>query len=63
MINCLQYIGDDCIAIKGGSSFVYITNEACGPGHGIRYVKRLSFTFSSQNETWRTIKGSLNPKS
>ncbi|KAL5698013.1 galacturonan 1,4-alpha-galacturonidase [Ranunculus cassubicifolius] len=27
--------GDDCIAINGGSSFINITNVACGPGHGI----------------------------
>ncbi|XP_024195759.1 probable polygalacturonase At3g15720 [Rosa chinensis] len=26
--------GDDCIAIKGGSSFVNITHVTCGPGHG-----------------------------
>ncbi|KAF5196806.1 Polygalacturonase adpg1 [Thalictrum thalictroides] len=27
--------GDDCVAINGGSSFINITNTACGPGHGI----------------------------
>ncbi|OVA13260.1 Glycoside hydrolase [Macleaya cordata] len=27
--------GDDCIAINGGSSFINVTNVACGPGHGI----------------------------
>ncbi|PIA42471.1 hypothetical protein AQUCO_02000130v1 [Aquilegia coerulea] len=27
--------GDDCIAINGQSSFINITNVACGPGHGI----------------------------
>ncbi|KAL0441622.1 UNVERIFIED_CONTAM: putative polygalacturonase [Sesamum radiatum] len=27
--------GDDCIAIKGGTSNVSITEVACGPGHGI----------------------------
>ncbi|XP_004305261.1 PREDICTED: probable polygalacturonase At3g15720 [Fragaria vesca subsp. vesca] len=27
--------GDDCIAINNGSSFINITNIACGPGHGI----------------------------
>ncbi|XP_050374526.1 probable polygalacturonase At3g15720 [Argentina anserina] len=26
--------GDDCIAIKGGSSFVNVTHVTCGPGHG-----------------------------
>ncbi|KAI4344947.1 hypothetical protein L6164_012122 [Bauhinia variegata] len=27
--------GDDCISINGGSSFINITDVACGPGHGI----------------------------
>ncbi|KAK9130848.1 hypothetical protein Sjap_011335 [Stephania japonica] len=27
--------GDDCIAINEGSSYINITNIACGPGHGI----------------------------
>ncbi|KAK9923466.1 hypothetical protein M0R45_031884 [Rubus argutus] len=27
--------GDDCIALNNGSSFINITNIACGPGHGI----------------------------
>ncbi|XP_050379779.1 probable polygalacturonase At3g15720 [Argentina anserina] len=27
--------GDDCIAINNGSSFINISNIACGPGHGI----------------------------
>ncbi|TKY68796.1 polygalacturonase protein [Spatholobus suberectus] len=27
--------GDDCIAINGGSSYIYATRVACGPGHGI----------------------------
>ncbi|GMY29320.1 probable polygalacturonase At3g15720 [Fagus crenata] len=27
--------GDDCVAIKSGSSFINVTNIACGPGHGI----------------------------
>ncbi|KAL6194527.1 hypothetical protein ACLB2K_035609 [Fragaria x ananassa] len=26
--------GDDCVAIKGGSSFVNVTHVTCGPGHG-----------------------------
>ncbi|KAK8628050.1 hypothetical protein V6N13_063762 [Hibiscus sabdariffa] len=28
--------GDDCIAIKGGTSNVKFTRVTCGPGHGIR---------------------------
>ncbi|CAN6701017.1 unnamed protein product [Malus baccata var. baccata] len=28
---------DDCITIINGSSYINITNIACGPGHGIRY--------------------------
>lgn len=35
----LLYIGDDCIPINGGCSFINITGVACGPGHGIRFVK------------------------
>lgn len=31
-------IGDDCIAIINGSSYINITNIACGPGQGIRLV-------------------------
>ncbi|XP_039010146.1 probable polygalacturonase At3g15720 [Hibiscus syriacus] len=27
--------GDDCVAINGGSSFIYINRVNCGPGHGI----------------------------
>ncbi|CAL0333479.1 unnamed protein product [Lupinus luteus] len=27
--------GDDCIAIKGGTKFLNISNIQCGPGHGI----------------------------
>ncbi|CAN6561272.1 unnamed protein product [Malus baccata var. baccata] len=38
--------GDDCISIGNRCSFLSITNIACGPGHGIRYV---SFLLSSIN--------------
>ncbi|GFP88989.1 probable polygalacturonase at3g15720, partial [Phtheirospermum japonicum] len=33
--NCTIETGDDCIAIKKGSSNVKISDIACGPGHGI----------------------------
>ncbi|KAI9106378.1 hypothetical protein K1719_021906 [Acacia pycnantha] len=33
--NCNIGTGDDCIAIKGGSYFINITEIHCGPGHGI----------------------------
>ncbi|KAH6756644.1 hypothetical protein C2S53_001765, partial [Perilla frutescens var. hirtella] len=33
--NCTMETGDDCIAIKGGTSNVQISEIACGPGHGI----------------------------
>ncbi|KAL0378241.1 UNVERIFIED_CONTAM: putative polygalacturonase [Sesamum radiatum] len=33
--DCLVATGDDCIAIKAGTSNVNISNIACGPGHGI----------------------------
>lgn len=35
----LWYIGDDCVAIKGGSQFVNISQITCGPSdHGIRWL-------------------------
>ena len=36
-------LGDDCIAINGGSSFINITDVKCGPGHGIRLVLFLHY--------------------
>lgn len=32
-------IGDDCIAVSGGSSNINITGVQCGPDHGIRFVE------------------------
>ncbi|KAL8458032.1 hypothetical protein ACS0TY_035782 [Phlomoides rotata] len=33
--NCTMETGDDCIAIKGGTSNLTISDINCGPGHGI----------------------------
>ncbi|XP_024178638.1 probable polygalacturonase At3g15720 [Rosa chinensis] len=41
--------GDDCIAINNGSSFINITNIACGPGHGI------SVGSLGVNESYQTV--------
>lgn len=30
------YVGDDCVAINGGTININITRVICGPGHGIR---------------------------
>ncbi|KAM1313269.1 hypothetical protein ACFX2F_017317 [Malus domestica] len=61
---------DDCIAIKGGSSFVNITNVACGPGHGISlgqgeaddrveqvHVQHCTFTNTQNGARIKTWKG------
>ncbi|CAL0308580.1 unnamed protein product [Lupinus luteus] len=36
---CTIATGDDCIAIGKGTSNINITNIACGPDHGIRYIQ------------------------
>lgn len=33
--------GDDCVSIVTGSTFVRVSSIFCGPGHGIRYIRRL----------------------
>ncbi|XP_057774789.1 probable polygalacturonase At3g15720 [Salvia miltiorrhiza] len=33
--DCVMATGDDCIAINGGTSSVFISRITCGPGHGI----------------------------
>lgn len=44
LYGCVYYmLGDDCVAItggRGGSSDINITGVACGPGHGIRFVRK-----------------------
>ncbi|KAI4344948.1 hypothetical protein L6164_012123 [Bauhinia variegata] len=65
--------GDDCIAINGGSSFINVTDVACGPGHGISigslgkngayetveeiHVKNCSFNGSSNGARIKTWVG------
>lgn len=34
-------LGDDCVAINGGSYDINITHVACGPGHGIRFAHHI----------------------
>lgn len=40
-------VGDDCVAISGGSSYVNITGVMCGPGHGFRFAFLSIFTLIS----------------
>lgn len=44
-------VGDDCIAILSGCSNINITEVACGPSHGIRFVLVLYLdnTYTSQD--------------
>ncbi|XP_028759742.1 probable polygalacturonase At3g15720 [Neltuma alba] len=66
-------LGDDCIAIDGGSSFINITGIFCGPGHGISigslgkdgsyaqveeiHVRNCTFTRTSNGARIKTWKG------
>lgn len=38
----MSFVGDDCIAVNDGSTFINATRVTCGPGHGIRFIKILS---------------------
>ncbi|KAK7260875.1 hypothetical protein RIF29_27174 [Crotalaria pallida] len=46
--------GDDCIAIKGGTQFLEVSQVICGPGHGIKLpdaLKVSDVTFSDIHGT------------
>ncbi|RHN45254.1 putative polygalacturonase [Medicago truncatula] len=65
--------GDDCIAVNGGSSYIYATRVACGPGHGISigslgkgnsfevveevHVRNCNFTGSTNGARIKTFPG------
>ncbi|PON38062.1 Glycoside hydrolase [Parasponia andersonii] len=67
--------GDDCIAIKGGSSNINITHVACGPGHGISigslgvwkgtntvedvHVRNCNFTRTTNGARIKTFNGGI----
>ncbi|KAF7837039.1 putative polygalacturonase [Senna tora] len=71
--NSTTEVGDDCIAILGGTSFVNISGIYCGPGHGISigslggngvhatveeiHVKNCTFTRSSSGARIKTREG------
>ncbi|KAI9114822.1 hypothetical protein K1719_013835 [Acacia pycnantha] len=39
--NSLMHLGDECVAMNGGSSFINITSVSCAPGHGIYSIGSL----------------------
>lgn len=41
-------LGDDCVAISGGSYDINVTYVECGPGHGIRFALHIYIFFSYQ---------------
>ncbi|KAF7837038.1 putative polygalacturonase [Senna tora] len=71
--NSKMEVGDDCVVINGGSSFINISGIYCGPGHGISigslggngayaaveevHVKNCTFTRSSSGARIKTWEG------
>ncbi|KAI4317375.1 hypothetical protein L6164_025247 [Bauhinia variegata] len=71
--NCKIETGDDCVAINTGSSFINISDVACGPGHGISigslgehgesaeveeiYVRNCNFTGTQNGARIKTWEG------
>lgn len=73
VVDSIIATGDDCIAVNGGSSYIYATRVACGPGHGISigslgkgssfeeveevHVQNCSFTGSTNGARIKTFPG------